>query len=448
MAPALERRHVPLQRLAGRILAAGVLVPLVLPQTILYVRRGLVYGRHDGAAERIRPLSRVDGARGKPRGEIVVEDLGHVRDKIMDNNGLGEPTPRCLVVDDEPRLRQVLMRLMEGEGFVCLEAGSGAEAMDVLRRASVTLVLSDLRMPQMDGIELLRQIRARYPDTAVVLITAVADVDVAVSCLGMGAADYLMKPFNLDEVRARGAQALDKRRLLIENRGYQVSLEERVQAQGRRLEELFLASMQAFAEALEVKDRYTRGHSIRVSQYSSAIAHAMGLTPDVIRQIEIGGHVHHMGKIGVRESVLNKPGPLTDEEYELIMTHPMVGWRILSPILGDAPLALNIVRSHHERFDGRGIPDGLAGTLIPLEARIAAVADAFDAMTSGRAYRRGGRLGFADAIAEMQRCNGTQFDPDVLAAFEAAAAAGTIMLGGAQISGDYPAAIAPAVGDR
>jgi putative two-component system response regulator len=374
----------------------------------------------------------------------------------MDNNGLGEPTPRCLVVDDEPRLRQVLMRLMEGEGFVCLEASSGAEALDVLRRTSVTLVLSDLRMPHMDGIELLRQIRARYPDTAVVLITAVADVDVAVSCLGMGAADYLMKPFNLDEVRARVAQALDKRRLLIENRGYQERLEERVQAQGRRLEELFLASMQAFAEALEVKDRYTRGHSIRVSQYSCAIAHAMGLPADVVRQIEIGGHVHDIGKIGVRESVLNKPGPLTDEEYEHIMTHPMVGWRILSPILGDAPLALNIVRSHHERYDGRGIPDGLAGTTIPLEARIAAVADAFDAMTSGRAYRRGGRLGFEDAVAEMQRCNGTQFDPGVLTAFEAAMRAGTITLGGTGggtlVTGDYPsvapAAIAPAAGDR
>jgi putative two-component system response regulator len=448
MPAALERGDITFERLASRVLPPSVFVPLVLAEAVLYVRRGLVYGRHDGARKRIGALARVHGTGAEARGEIVVEDLGHVRDKIMDNNGLGEPTPRCLVVDDEPRLRQVLVRLMEGEGFICQEAGSGAEALDILRRTSVTLVLSDLRMPQMDGIELLRQIRARYPDTAVVLITAVADVDVAVSCLGMGAADYLMKPFNLDEVRARVAQALDKRRLVIENRGYQERLEERVQAQGRRLEELFLASMQAFAEALEVKDRYTRGHSIRVSQYSSAIAHAMRLPADVVRQVEIGGHVHDIGKIGVRESVLNKPGPLTDEEYEHIMTHPMVGWRILAPILVDVPLALNIVRSHHERYDGRGIPDGLAGAASPLEARIAAVADAFDAMTSGRAYRRGGRLGMDGAVAELQRCNGTQFDPTVVAAFEAAVRAGTLTLGaGTPLPGDYPA-IAPAVGNR
>jgi putative two-component system response regulator len=357
----------------------------------------------------------------------------------MDGVPAGDPTPRCLVVDDEPRLRQVLMRLMEGEGFECFEASSGAGAMDVLRHTPVTLVLTDLRMPQMDGIELLRQVRMQYPDTAVVLITAVADVDIAVSCLAIGAMDYLMKPFNLDEVRARVAQALEKRRLLVENRGYQERLEERVQAQARRLEELFLASMQAFAEALEVKDRYTRGHSVRVSQYSAAIARALGLPSEVVRQIEIGGHVHDIGKIGVRESVLNKPGPLTDEEYEHIMTHPMVGWRILAPILGDAPLALNIVRSHHERFDGRGIPDGLAGTAIPLEARIAAVADAFDAMTSGRAYRRGGRLGLDAALAEMRRCNGTQFDPEVLTAFVNAIDTGAITLAAISVSGDYPA---------
>jgi response regulator RpfG family c-di-GMP phosphodiesterase len=274
----------------------------------------------------------------------------------------------------------------------------------------------------MDGLTFLREVRARYPDTAVVMITAVADVDVAVSCLALGAMDYLMKPFHLDEVRARVGQVLEKRRLVLENRSYQVRLEERVQAQARRLEDQFLATMQAFAHALEVKDRYTRGHSIRVSQYSVAIAQAMELEPDIVRQIEIGGHVHDIGKIGVRESVLNKPGPLTDEEYQHIMTHPMVGWRILSPVLADFPLALHIVRSHHERFDGRGTPDGLAGTGIPLVARIAAVADSFDAMTSGRAYRRGGRLNLDAAVAELERCSGTQFDPDVVRAFLAAVA--------------------------
>src|SRR4030081_1437114 len=318
--------------------------------------------------------------------------------------------PYCLVVDDEPRLRQVLVHLMRNDGFTCLEAGNGEEALVHLHRHPITLVMSDLRMPKMDGLELLRQTRARFPDVAVVMITAIADVEVAVSCLAIGAMDYLTKPFHLEEVRARVAQAMEKRRLVIENRGYQESLQEKVAVQARRVEELFLASIQSLAEALEVKDPYTRGHSIRVSNYSVIIARELRLEGEMLRQVELGGHVHDIGKIGVREDVLNKTAQLTEREYEHIMTHPVVGWRILAPLLADTPAALNIVRSHHERFDGRGVPDRLAGSAIPLEARIAAAADAFDAMTSDRPYRPDG-LRVDDAIAEIVRCSGTQFDP-------------------------------------
>ncbi|MFL5618413.1 MAG: HD-GYP domain-containing protein [Gemmatimonadaceae bacterium] len=328
--------------------------------------------------------------------------------------------PNCLIVDDEPRLRQVFVHLMRSDGFTCLEAENGEQAIAVLEREPVTLVMSDLRMPRLDGIELLREVRARWPDTAVVMITAVADVEVAVSCLAVGAMDYLTKPFHIDEVRARVAQALEKRRLVLENRGYQESLQEKVAAQASRLEELFLASVQSLAEALEVKDPYTRGHSVRVSQYSAVIAREMGLGGELLRRIELGGHVHDIGKIGVREEVLNKPGKLTTEEYQHIMTHPMVGWKILAPLLGEMPEALNIVRSHHERFDGRGIPDGLAGAHIPLEARIAAAADCFDAMTSDRTYRPG--LSMEEALAEIVRCSGAQFDPCVVDAMMAAVA--------------------------
>jgi putative two-component system response regulator len=363
----------------------------------------------------------MNGAGAEAGIALVREDSRHVQ---TDVDGAGKLT--CLVVDDESHLRQAIRRLMESEGFVCEEAASAEAALVVLAKRPVSVILSDVRMPRMDGLTFLREVRARYPDAAVVMITAVADVDVAVSCLALGAMDYLMKPFHLDEVRARVGQVLEKRRLVLENRSYQVRLEERVRAQARRLEEQFLATMQAFSHALEVKDRYTRGHSIRVSQYSVAIARAMELDREIVRQVEIGGHVHDIGKIGVRESVLNKPGPLTDEEYQHIMTHPVVGWRILSPVLTEFPLALHIVRSHHERFDGRGTPDGLAGTGIPLVARIAAVADSFDAMTSGRAYRRGGRLTLEAAVAELERCSGTQFDPDVVRAFMVAVAEGAI----------------------
>jgi response regulator RpfG family c-di-GMP phosphodiesterase len=334
--------------------------------------------------------------------------------------------PVCLVVDDEPRLRQVILHLMRNDGFCCYEAANGAEALAVLESHPATLLLSDIRMPKMDGIELLRQVRARYPDTAVMMLTAVADVESAVSCFAIGALDYLTKPFNLEEVRARVSQALERRRLVLENREHRERLEDKVAVQARRLEELFLASIQSLAEALEVKDPYTRGHSVRVSQYSAAVARALGLSAEAVRQIELGGHVHDIGKIGVRESVLNKPGALTAEEYEHIMTHPVVGWRILSPLLSETPGALNIVRSHHERFDGRGVPDGLAGTAIPLEARIAAVADSLDAMSSGRPYRPA-VPGWQDALDELRRHSGTQFDPDVVDATLRAVAAGQLV---------------------
>lgn len=346
-----------------------------------------------------------------------------VQTRLMDRT----EAPQCLIVDDESRLRQVLVHLMRSDGFNCFEAANGSEALERLEQHEAILVISDLRMPKMDGMELLRQVRSRYPDTAMMMITAVADVEVAVSCLAIGAMDYLVKPFHLEEVRARVAQALERRRLILENREYQERLEDRVQLQARRLEDLFLGSVQSLAEALEVKDPYTRGHSVRVSVYASTIARSLGLDDAMLRQIELGGHVHDIGKIGVREAVLNKPGPLTPEEYEHIMTHPMLGWRILGPIMGDAPVALNIVRSHHERMDGRGVPDGLIGAAIPLEARIVAAADALDAMTSGRPYR-GVELSLDDAVAEVVRNSGNQFDPLVVEAVVAARTAGLLRL--------------------
>src|SRR3954469_20022841 len=221
-----------------------------------------------------------------------------------------DTAPYCLIVDDEPRLRQVMVHLMRGDGFQCIEAGNGIEALQQLENYPVTLVLSDLRMPRMDGFELLREIRARFQDTAVVMITAVADVEIAVNCLAIGAADYVIKPYQLEDVRARVAQALEKRRLILENRAYRESLEEQVNKQARRLEELFMASVQSLAEALELKDPYTRGHSVRVSSYSTVVAQAMGLGGENLRQITLGGHVHDIGKIGVRESVLNKASRL------------------------------------------------------------------------------------------------------------------------------------------
>lgn len=324
---------------------------------------------------------------------------------------------KCLVVDDEPRLRRVLVRLLESDGFACREAGSGVEALALLEAEAVPLVLSDLRMPQMDGVTLLREIVGRWPDTAVVMVTAVAEVDSAVSCLQLGALDYVAKPFHLDEVRARVRQALDKRRLLVENRAYHEHLEERVTVQARRIEELFLDGVQALAQAQEAKDQYLRGHSLRVTAYALAVARHLGLDAGQLDVMAIGARLHDIGKIGVREEVLHKPSRLTEDEYRHIMEHPVIGWRLLGPLLRDVPGALAIVRSHHERLDGRGLPDGLAGDAIPVPVRIVTVADSFDAMTSERPYRPA--IPVDRALAELDRASGAQFWPDAVRAFHA-----------------------------
>jgi response regulator RpfG family c-di-GMP phosphodiesterase len=336
--------------------------------------------------------------------------------------------PRCLVVDDEPRLRQVLVRLMRADGFVVDEAGNGEEALQAMQANPATLVLSDIQMPGMDGFALLRELRARWPEAAVVMVSGNGDVQVAVSCLAVGAMDYLTKPFHLEEVRARLTQVLERRRLVLENREYQFRLEQKVAAQARRIETQFLGGVQALVEALEAKDPYTRGHSERVSQYAGAIARGLGLDEATVRAVELGGRLHDIGKIGVREDVLTKPARLTREEYEHVMTHMMVGWRILSGLVDDRAELLNIVRHHHERIDGLGLPDALVGDAIPLEARIVAVADSFDAMTSGRRYRDDGGKVLEDALAELERCVGTQFDAACVRAFVAAFRAGDIAI--------------------
>lgn len=325
---------------------------------------------------------------------------------------------RCLIVDDEPAMRAVLCRLMTAEGFDCRQAGCGAEAVAALEAEAFPLVLSDFHMPAFDGAELLRIVQQRWPQTAVVIITAVSDVNLAVRCLDLGALDYLTKPFSTEEVRARVLQALEKRRLMLDNAAYRDHLEERVAQQSHKYEELFLAALQSLAEALEIKDSYTWGHSTRVSRYSMAVARELGVSLELLEQLELGSRLHDIGKIGVRESVLNKEGPLTDAEYAHVMEHPVIGWRLLAPLLRDMPVALAVVRSHHERFDGNGTPDRLAGHDIPLAARITAVADSFDAMTSGRPYRDG--MAVDDAVAELRRCAGTQFDPMCVEAFERA----------------------------
>src|SRR5918995_4698899 len=341
----------------------------------------------------------------------------------MPTSPLAQPvvagSAKCLVVDDEPGVRGFLIRMLQAQGFQCFEAGSGREALRVLDRIGETpLIVSDMRMPEMDGITFLELVRDRYPDTSVIMLTGVSDTSTAVDCLHRGAADFLLKPISMSELQARVTRALEKRALVLQNRFYQEHLERQVHEQAARIQELFLQGVQMLARALEAKDAYTRGHSIRVSQYAVATASRMGFEGHSLDGIRLGGELHDIGKIGTSESVLHKPGTLTKEEFDQITKHPLLGEQMLSPLAQESPDVLRIVRSHHERLDGRGFPDGLRGEKIPIEARIVAVADAFDAMTTRRPYRESRPP--VEAMLELRRVAGSQLDPEAVEAFVAA----------------------------
>lgn len=322
----------------------------------------------------------------------------------------------CLVVDDEPTVRRSLVRMLQSQGFNCFEAGSGREALGVLDRlGEASLIISDMRMPDLDGVGLLEAVRERYPDTSVIMLTGMSETTTAVDCLHMGAADFLLKPISVGELHARVARVMEKRSLVLQNRFYQQNLERQVHEQAVRIQELFLQGVQMLARALEAKDAYTRGHSIRVSQYAVGTARRLGFEGASLDGIRLGGELHDIGKIGTREAVLHKPGTLTADEFRQISEHPALGERMLMPLAQESPDVLRIVRSHHERLDGRGFPDGLRGDRIPIEARIVAVADAFDAMTTERPYRDSRPPD--DAVAELRRVAGTQLDPAAVEAF-------------------------------
>lgn len=337
--------------------------------------------------------------------------------------GPGLDSPRVLVVDDDIQVRRSLVRVLQALGISSIEAGSGREGLAVLEAAGeVPLIITDVYMPEMDGLELLREALRRYPDTAVIMLTGVADVETAVQSLQFGAYDYLAKPVVLDEFRVRVDNALEKRRLVLENRYLQQSYQERLEGSVRELDarnrEQFLGQIQMAVRMLEKKDIYTRGHSQRVSQYAVKTALMLGYAGAILDQIRLGGELHDIGKIGTRDALLNKSEPLTREEFDEIKKHVVEGEEILEPLRRDHPAVLEIVRSHHERMDGSGFPDGLRGEAIPMSARVVCVVDAFDAMTTNRAYRPS-RTAEA-AMVELERCAGLQFDSDVVVAFQQA----------------------------
>jgi len=325
-------------------------------------------------------------------------------------------TARCLVVDDDVQVRHALARVVASHGLATLEASSGAEALALLQHeGEVPICISDIYMPEMDGVTFLREALRLYPDMAIIMLTGVAEVATAVECLQLGALDYISKPMLMEEVRARVDKALEKRDLVLQNRFYQQNLESRLRELDRKNKQSLINGVQMLVHALEAKDAYTSGHSTRVSRYAVKTAVQLGYTGEQLEQVRLGGELHDIGKIGTREDILNKPGPLSPEEFQHIKGHVSLGERILAPFLSESPIVLRIVRSHHERLDGGGFPDGLRGEDIPPEARIVAVVDAFDAMTTNRAYRPSRTP--ADAVEELRRCAGTHFYPPAVDAF-------------------------------
>jgi putative nucleotidyltransferase with HDIG domain len=321
---------------------------------------------------------------------------------------------RLLVVDDEPSIREILAEGLEGYGFPVRMASSAAEAFEAVRQGGIDLVLSDIDMPGGNGIDLLKRIKAFAPDLDVIMVTGVVDVDIAMASIRDGASDYVTKPFNLEEVRIAVEQALDKRRLIRENRAYQLHLEEMVQERTRELQESYESTLTALVTALDFRDNETQGHSYRVVEYAMVVADRLGVEEPDRTWIRRGAILHDVGKIGVPDAILRKPGKLDPAEWEEMRKHPEMGYRMLQHIRFLEP-ALDIVLCHQERWDGSGYPRGLKGEEIPLGARIFAVVDTFDAMTSDRPYRKA--LTIADAREEVRKFTCIQFDPAVADAF-------------------------------
>jgi putative two-component system response regulator len=318
-----------------------------------------------------------------------------------------------LIVDDEAVVRKLLCQKLASEGYECKEADSAEQALNKLRSSPIGLAILDIKMPGKSGIQFLPEIKADYPDTAVIMATAVTEISTAIQCMKEGADDYLCKPFNLDEVTLSVQSALAKRNLQLKIREYQQHLEEKVKAQTKEIRKLFLGAIEALVFALEAKDRYTAGHSRRVTEIALAIGSELSLPESDMEDLRWGSLLHDVGKIAVDQLIQNKPGKLTPEEYEHIMIHAQAGAGIVKPVANRK--VMEMIEHHHDHYDGTGLHQVVAGSAIPLAARILAVADAFDAMTSERPYRAA--MSRKEAIDELKRCTGTQFDSPVVTAF-------------------------------
>ncbi len=331
------------------------------------------------------------------------------------------PRKTILIVDDEPAIGELLSKKLTLEGFACRTFQCGREALAALEKQAFDAVVSDLRMPEISGLELLNRVRQAHPHMAFLMATGVDDIRVGVQAMKDGADDYLTKPFDPQTVAISLGRALEKKALEQEVETYRKQLEEMVdqrtkqlQAAAKRIERTYDDTLEALAAALDLRDNETAGHSRRVMRYCLEIAQSMGCTDNQLTSIARGAYLHDIGKIGIPDAILLKPGKLTEEERTTMESHVRIGYELVCriPFLASAT---EIVLTHQERYDGTGYPQGLMGDEIPLGARIFAVADTLDAMTSDRPYRQA--LSYSAARAEILHEAGRQFDPKVVGVF-------------------------------
>lgn len=324
---------------------------------------------------------------------------------------------RILIVDDEETIRLALRKFLRSRGYEVEIAGSGDQALELIDQVQFSLMLCDVRMPGMTGVQVVPQARQRDEDLAIIMLTAVNDAATATEVLASGASDYLMKPVELADLQQAVDRALHRRSALIERRRLDKLIREEVALRTAELERekeaLRLMSVniaETLINAMEAKDLYLRGHSQRVAELAGELAEEMGLDQTMCEDLRVAGRLHDVGKIGIRESILNKPGLLTGEEFEHVKQHVQIGLDILAP-LSHLRTPLNYVEHHHEHWDGAGYPHGFSGEDIPLGARILCAADTFDALTSKRAYRD--PMEPKAALEHLRVDVGKQFDPCV-----------------------------------
>jgi len=338
-----------------------------------------------------------------------------------EGNARARKSAHVLVVDDELPVRTMVAAALERQGYVIQQASGGRDALEALELHSFDLVLTDIVMNDVNGIALLERIHALQPNLPVVMVTAVHDISIAIDSMRRGAYDYLLKPFERDQLLATVERALNHRQALEETQSYHQSLEEMVRARTEMLrhamedlEHSYDVTLEALGDALDLKDSETEGHSKRVTAYAIALSRAMGIPPEEIKVIARGAFLHDIGKMAIPDDILRKPGKLSIQEQDLMREHCTRGYHMLRKIPFLAGAA-EIVLCHQEYYDGNGYPNGLRGREIPVGARIFAVADTLDAITSDRCYRRA--RGFDAAREEILRCSGTQFDPAVVEIF-------------------------------